>query len=181
MDLRETLLERKDIYAGRVVRLHVDTVELPDGGTSIREIVDHPGGVAILALDGENRVSVVRQYRYAFGRTMLEIPAGKLEAGETDRAAAARRELSEETGYTADSLIDLGKYFGCPALISEDINMYLATGLHPGECHPDEDEFLRVRTIPMAEAVEMVARGEIPDGKTQLGILRAKLWWEQNH
>ena len=106
---------------------------------------------------------------------------GKLEAGETDRAAAARRELSEETGYTADSLIDLGKYFGCPALISEDINMYLATGLHPGECHPDEDEFLRIRRISIHDATEMILRGEIPDGKTQLGILRAKLWWEQNH
>ena len=82
MDLRETLLERKDIYAGRVVRLHVDTVRLPDGGTSLREIVDHPGGVAIVALDEQDRVAVVRQFRYAFDRVVLEIPAGKREVGE---------------------------------------------------------------------------------------------------
>lgn len=179
-EMREVRLSREEIYDGIVLHVTKDTVRLPDGGTSVREVAWHRGAVCVVPLTETGEIVFVEQFRYAMDRVLLEIPAGKLEAGETDRPAAARRELSEETGFTADTLIDLGKYFGCPALISEDINMYLATGLHSGECHPDEDEFLRVRTIPMAEAVEMVARGEIPDGKTQLGILRAKLWWEQN-
>ena len=179
-EMREVRLSREEIYDGIVLHVTKDTVRLPDGGTSVREVAWHRGAVCVVPLTEAGEIVFVEQFRYAMDRVLLEIPAGKLEAGETDRPAAARRELSEETGFTADNLIDLGKYFGCPALISEDINMYLATGLHPGECHPDEDEFLRVRTIPIAEAVEMILRGEIPDGKTQLGILRAKLWWEQN-
>jgi len=177
-EMRETCIDRKEIYDGIVLHVTKDTVLLPNGGTSIREVAWHRGAVCVVPVTEDGEIVFVEQFRYAMDRVLLEIPAGKLEAGETDRLAAARRELSEETGFTADHMIDLGKYFGCPALISEDINMYLATGLHPGECHPDEDEFLRIRKIPIAEAVAMVARGEIPDGKTQLGILRAKLWME---
>ena len=176
--MREICIDRKEIYDGVVLHVTKDTVRLPDSGTTIREVAWHRGAVCVGPVTEAGEIVFVEQFRYAMGRVLLEIPAGKLEAGETDRPAAARRELSEETGYTADNLIDLGKDFGCPAVISEDINIYLATGLHPGECHPDEDEFLRVRKIPITEAVDMVARGEIPDGKTQLGILRAKLWWE---
>ena len=179
--LREIPFEKETIFEGHILHVEKWQVTCPNGHAAPREIVVHNGAAAVVPVYEDGTTLLVRQHRVSVDRVTLEIPAGKLEAGETDRPAAARRELSEETGYTADTLIDLGKYFGCPALISEDINMYLATGLHPGECHPDEDEFLRVRTIPMAEAVEMVARGQIPDGKTQLGILRAKLWWEQNH
>ena len=180
-EMREIQITREEIYDGIVLHVTKDTVRLPGGGTSVREVAWHRGAVCVVPLTEAGEIVFVEQFRYAMDRVLLEIPAGKLEAGETDRPAAARRELSEETGYTADTLIDLGKYFGCPALISEDINMYLATGLHPGECHPDEDEFLRIRRISIHDATEMILRGEIPDGKTQLGILRAKLWWEQNH
>ena len=125
MDLRETLLERKDIYAGRVVRLHVDTVRLPDGGTSLREIVDHPGGVAIVALDEQNRVAVVRQFRYAFDRVVLEIPAGKREVGEEPQLTA-RRELQEEVGATASEWTDLGAILPSPGCYGETLYLYLA-------------------------------------------------------
>jgi ADP-ribose pyrophosphatase len=141
-EMREIQITREEIYDGIVLHVTKDTVRLPGGGTSVREVAWHRGAVCVVPLTEAGEIIFVEQFRYAMDRVLLEIPAGKLEAGETDRPAAARRELSEETGYTADTLIDLGKYFGCPALISEDINMYLATGLHPGECHPDEDEFL---------------------------------------
>jgi ADP-ribose pyrophosphatase len=107
MELTEKTLTRNDIFSGKVVSLHVDTVELPDGGTSIREIVDHPGGVAILALDDEGRVPVVRQYRYAFSRVMLEIPAGKREMGE-EPMVTAMRELKEEVEMARK---EMGKHF----------------------------------------------------------------------
>ena len=174
MNLTEKKLTRQDIYAGRVVKLHVDTVELPDGGTSIREIVDHPGGVAILALDEENRVPVVRQYRYAFSRVMLEIPAGKREAGE-EPFVTAQRELREEVGAAAAQWQDLGTLIPSPGCYGETLYLYLARGLTFGAVDPDEDEFLEVERCPLEEMVRRVMAGEITDAKTQIGILKTKL------
>ena len=174
MDLRETLLERKDIYAGRVVRLHVDTVRLPDGGTSLREIVDHPGGVAILALDENNNVLIVRQFRYAYGKTLLEIPAGKLEYGE-DPYCAAMRELREETGASTDTLTPMGEIYPTPGFCNEIIRLYFAKDLTWGEMDLDEDEFLTVERIPFPVLLEKVLSGEIIDGKTALAVMKAKL------
>ena len=172
-EMREVQITREEIYDGIVLHVTKDTVRLPNGGTSIREVAWHRGAVCVVPVTEDGEIIFVEQFRYAMDRVLLEIPAGKLEAGETDRAAAARRELSEETGYTADSLIDLGKYFGCPALISEDINMYLATGLYPGECHPDEDEFLEPERIPLEELTAMALDGRLDDGKSVIGVLRA--------
>ena len=174
MDLRETLLERKDIYAGRVVRLHVDTVRLPDGGTSLREIVDHPGGVAILALDGENRVAVVRQFRYAFDRVMLEIPAGKREVGE-EPLLTAQRELQEEVGAQAAQWTELGAILPSPGCYGETLYLFLARGLTCGETCPDEDEFLECEWMPFDRLYRLCMDGTVQDGKTVTAVLKVKL------
>ncbi len=174
MDLRETLLERKDIYAGRVVRLHVDTVRLPDGGTSLREIVDHPGGVAIVALDEQNRVAVVRQFRYAFDRVVLEIPAGKREVGE-EPLLTARRELQEEVGATASEWTDLGAILPSPGCYGETLYLYLARGLQCGDVCPDEDEFLECEWMPIDELYRLCMDGTVQDGKTVTAVLKVKL------
>ena len=174
MDLTEKKLERKDIFHGRVVSLHVDTVELPDGGTSLREIVDHPGGVAILALDEENRVPVVRQYRYAFSRVMLEIPAGKREPGEPPHITA-RRELQEEVGATAAEWSDLGALIPSPGCYGETLYLYLARGLTFGEVAPDEDEFLECERMPFEELYRLCMDGTVQDAKTVAAVLKVKL------
>lgn len=180
MDLKETRVGREEIYDGIVVHLTKDTVRLPDGKTGIREVVWHRGAVCVVPVTDEGEVVLVQQFRYAMDRELWEIPAGKLEVGETDRAAAARRELEEETGLRCRELIDFGDYYGSPAIFSERISMYLALGLEQGESHPDEDEFLWVKKFPLDELCGAILRGEIPDGKTQAAVLRAKLWLEQN-
>lgn len=174
MELYEKTLEQISKFEGRVIHVHVDTVELPNGCTSTREIVNHPGGVGILALDEDNNVLVVRQFRYAFGRTLLEIPAGKLERGE-DPYQAAMRELREETGAICDKLTSLGELYPTPGYCDEIIRLYLARDLRWGEMHLDEDEFLTVGRVPFQELVDQILAGEIRDAKTCAAILKAKL------
>ena len=179
MNLEEKTLDSELIFDGRVVHLYRDTVELPDGGTSVREHVKHVGAVCILPLTDEGEVVLERQYRYPFGSVLVEIPAGKLDHAEEDTREAALRELREETGITPRELIDLGEYYGSPAILGERIRMYLARGLSFGERSLDEDEFLEVFTLPLDQAVEMVMANEIPDGKTQLAILKTKAYIEK--
>ena len=179
-NLRETRVAREEIFDGRVIHLTCDTVELPNGHTSTREVAWHRGAVCVVPVTDDGEVVLVEQFRYPYDTTLLEIPAGKLEPGETDRAAAARRELAEETGFRAAELIDFGDYYGSPAILREKITMYLALGLTPGECRPDDDEFIHVKKIPLDELCEQILRGEIPDGKTQAAVLRAKLWLEKH-
>ncbi len=173
-DMQEILLSREDKFHGRVVSVHVDQVLLPNGHQSFREVVDHNGGVAILALDDDNNVLTVTQYRYVFGREMLEIPAGKLEDGE-DPASAALRELREETGATPDEFLPLGAILPSPGCYGETLHLYLARGLHFGAAQPDEDELLRVARIPFDEMVRRILTGKITDGKTVAAVLKAKL------
>ena len=174
MDLTEKKLARQEIYNGRVVRLHVDTVELPDGGTSIREIVDHPGGVAILALDEDGRVPVVRQYRYAFSRVMLEIPAGKREPGEPPHITA-RRELQEEVGATAARWDELGTLIPSPGCYGETLYLYLARDLSFGDTAPDEDEFLECERMDFDTLYGLCMDGTVQDAKTVAAVLKVKL------
>lgn len=178
-EMREIRTDRTEIYDGTVIHLTKDTVRLPDGASSFREVAWHRGAVCIVPVTDDGEVVCVEQYRYPYDTVLLEIPAGKLEPGETDRVAAARRELAEETGYTAREMIDFGDYFGSPAILMEKITVFLALGLTPGETHFDDDEFLRVRHIPMEELTRMILRGEVPDGKTQAAVLRAKLYLEE--
>ena len=178
--LAETRVDGETIFRGRVIDLAVDTVRLPNGKTATREVVLHRGAVAILPLLASGEVLVEEQYRYPHGRVLLEIPAGKLEASDDDPLAAAHRELAEETGYRADRMLCLGEYIPSPAILGERITLYLATGLHEGEQSLDEDELLRVRRLPLDTLVDAVLRGEIPDGKTQVAVLRAHLMLERN-
>ncbi len=173
MNLIEKQIASQCIYDGTVVHLCKDTIELPDGRSATREIVRHIGAVCVVPVTDDGQVILERQYRYAVGQVLIEIPAGKLDYPGEDWASAARRELQEETGAVAAELIDLGDYYGSPAIMGERIRMFLAKGLTFQAQHLDEDEFLETFRLPLAEAVEMVLRGEIPDGKTQTGILRA--------
>lgn len=175
MELIEKTKESKVIFDGKVVRLMYDVVTLPNGGESIREYVKHVGAVCIVPITDDGRVILERQYRYAVGETLIEIPAGKLDSADEVPLEAALRELREETGIVPDEMIYMGVYYGSPAIMGEKIHMYLAKGLQFGKDDLDEDEFLEVFTIPLTEAVEMVLRGEIKDGKTQTAILRASM------
>ena len=174
MELYEKMLGREEIFSGRVLHVHRDQVELPNGHTSTREIVDHPGGVGILALDEQENVLVVSQYRYAYGEVLREIPAGKLERGE-DPYAAAMRELREETGATTGRLISLGEIYPSPGYCNEIIYLYLARNLSWGDTDPDDDEFLSLERVPFQTLLEEVLSGRITDAKTCVAVLKARL------
>ena len=149
-------------------------MELPDGSQSFREVVDHPGGVCVLALDDQNQALLVSQYRYPYEKVLREIPAGKLEYGE-DPTAAAIRELQEETGAVAGDFRPLGELYPSPGYCGEIIRMYLARDLTFGEAHLDEDEFLNLERVPFDQLVEQVLSGEIKDAKTIAAVLKGKL------
>ena len=174
MELTEKTLSRRDIFEGKVVSLHVDTVELPDGKTSIREVVEHVDGVAVLALDEDNNVLTVTQYRYVFAKPMLELPAGKLDGGEDPRVGALR-ELKEETGAVPDTLESLGRIVLSPGCFGETLHLFLARGLHMGQQHLDEGEFLNVDRIPFDELYRRCMEGDVDDAKTVTAVLKAKL------
>ena len=169
----EEQLTSEVIYDGRVVHLTRDEVRLENNAVGIREIVHHNGGACVVAVNEAREVYVVKQFRYATGREMWELPAGKLEKGE-DPFEAAKRELTEEAGVTADSWRELGYFWPTVGYCTERIYMYLATGLHPAAMHLDEDEFLEPYRIPLAELVEKSLSGEIQDAKTVIGVLKAK-------
>lgn len=170
----ETMLESREIFNGRVIRVTVDKVQLEDGTTSTREIVHHHGGACVLPVDADGSVTMVRQFRYAFGEEIWELPAGKLEPGE-DPFESAKRELSEECGLSADNYIDLGVVYPTVGYDSEKIYLWAATGLHKGGQHLDAGEFLDVVRMPFAEALQKVLHGEIKDSKTQIGLMKYAL------
>ncbi|MBR3999738.1 MAG: NUDIX hydrolase [Clostridia bacterium] len=173
MELIEKTVKSEMIFDGVVVHLYRDIVSLPNGGESVREIIRHVGAVCIVPITDDGEVLLERQYRYAVDEILTEIPAGKLDSADEDPAEAALRELREETGAVPRELIDLGVFYGSPAIMGEKIRMYLAKGLTFGERHLDDDEFLDVFRMPLEEAVREVLAGNISDGKTQAGILRA--------
>ena len=170
--LEEKRLTRENIYNGAVLNVVRDTVELPNGKTAHREMCLHIGAVAVIPLLSDGRVIMERQYRYAHGRVFFEIPAGKLDSPDEDPLEAAARELREETGAVAKSYTSLGELDTTPALINERIYLYLAEDITFGERELDEDEFLDVEYVPLKELYDMVMRGEIKDGKTQIAVLK---------
>ena len=174
MDLTEKTLSSEKIYDGHILHVRRDTIELPDGSRGYREVVDHHGGVCVLALDDENRVLVVSQYRYPYEKVLREIPAGKLEYGE-DPTQAAIRELKEETGAVAGDFRPLGELYPSPGYCGEVIRMYLARELTFGETHLDKDEFLNLERVPFDQLVEQILSGEIRDAKTIAAVLKGKL------
>ena len=172
MDFTEKQLDSSCKYNGLIVNVRMDNAELFNGHVVRREVVEHPGGVCVLPVDEEGSCYMVKQFRYPMQKMMLEAPAGKLEPGE-DVKFSAQRELSEETGFTADEWIDFGTYATSPGISTEMLHMYLARGLHPGKTHPDPDEYLNIEKIPLEKLVEMVMNNEIDDGKTIVAVLKA--------
>jgi ADP-ribose pyrophosphatase len=170
--LQEKFLDSKLIFKGKVLTMNYDTVLLPNGVKATREIIKHPGAVAVVPLANDGRIVLVKQYRYPVGKEMLEIPAGKLDKGEkTDDCA--RRELSEETGYLAGELIKLTSIYTTPGFTDEVIHVYLAKNLTIAERHPDEDEFINVELYTKDQVKQMITNGIICDAKSMIGLFMA--------
>jgi ADP-ribose pyrophosphatase len=161
---KERTLSTKSIYQGKIISLQVDEVELPDGKTASREIVKHSGAVAVLALL-DDRMIVVEQFRKPLERSLVEIPAGKLEPDE-DVMEAAARELQEETGYTAESVRLICSFYTSPGFANEIIHLYAAEGLQKGEMNLDDDEFIECENITLEQAQQYITDGKIRDAKT---------------
>lgn len=174
----ERKISQEEIYRGRIIRVTNDTVVLENGKTAQREVVHHNGGAAIVPVNEAGEIYLVRQFRYPYGKELLEIPAGKVEPGE-DPMETAKRELMEECGLAADEFVDLFPVYPSVGYCDEVISCYLAKGLHSVEAQPDEDEFLNVEKYPIEEAAEMVMNGSLPDAKTSAAILKVFLLWRQ--
>ncbi len=172
-NLTEAFKSSEVVYDGKIIRVERWTVELPNGHDALREVVCHPGAAAVVPLDTDGNVIMVRQYRAPIGRLTLEIPAGKLDHVGEDPLECAKRELSEETGFHAAVWQKLTAMDTTPGFCNECIHLYLATGLSTGETHPDEDEFVATVRIPLKEAVAKVMDGTFRDGKTALGLMMA--------
>jgi ADP-ribose pyrophosphatase len=176
--LEERVVDSRVVHQGRYLTFRVDTVERPDGSRSTRDVAGHPGAVTMIALDPEDRVLLVRQWRSPTGGALLELPAGTLDRDDDGRTedplAAAARELEEETGYRAAEWEKLGEFWTAPGFATELMHLYLATGLAPaeedGRLGPDEDEHLELRAVPWREAVAMADAGEIRDAKSLVGL-----------
>jgi ADP-ribose pyrophosphatase len=166
-------IERKMIYDGRVIKVSIDTVLLPNGMRVPLELVRHPGGAAVVAIDAQNRVCLLRQYRHAAGGYIYELPAGKLEPDEPPESTA-RRELVEEGSVSASDWSSLGSFYSSPGVFTEIIHLYLATGLSAAESVPEDDEVFQVEWWPLEVAAERARNGELTDAKTIVGILRAE-------
>ncbi|MFB9325307.1 NUDIX domain-containing protein [Paenibacillus aurantiacus] len=167
-EFREPTVSTQPIFEGKIISLQVDTVRLPDGNTATREIVRHPGAAAVLALI-DDKMLVVEQYRKPMEKFQVEIPAGKLDAGE-DPMAAAARELEEETGYRAGKLRPLSAFYTSPGFADEKLYVYIAEELTLGESRPDEDEYLNVSAITFDEAQQYIREERISDAKTVLAV-----------
>lgn len=171
MNFEEKTLSEKLIFDGRIITVHLDDIELPDGSRATREVVEHSGGVCVAAMTEEKELYFVRQYRYPYKKVLLELPAGKLERGE-DPMEAGVRELEEECGVIADTVIPMGTVYPTVAYCSEIIYLFAAKGLRSTNQNLDEGEFLDVEKIPLADAVKMVMNGEISDSKTVALVLK---------
>lgn len=175
MDFYEKTLRQEYKFRGKIMRARVDDVELPNGRPAHREVCEHVGGVGVLPIDQNANVGLVRQFRYPYGEVIYEIPAGKLDQGPEDAEACGRRELREETGFTAGRMIPLGVLYPSPGFLDEVVHLYAALDLTPGDCQPDEDEFVEHALMPFAELEQLIARNEIRDAKTIAAAYRARL------
>jgi ADP-ribose pyrophosphatase len=172
--LLESFVSKKTVWHGRAIDFRVDTVRLPNGKLATREFVDHPGAVGVIPFLDKNTLVMVRQYRYPVDEVTLELPAGKLDKGESP-LTCVKRELHEETGYTAKKFSPLINFWPTSAFGNEVLYLYVATGLKPGTMHTDADEFLQCVTIPFKKALNMVKQGKIRDAKTVIALLACAL------
>jgi len=173
MIYEEKTMKTEKIYEGKILSLRIDTVELPDKKYSKREIIEHPGAVAIVPITEEGEVVFVKQFRKAVESVLLEIPAGKLEVGE-EPLNCAIRELKEETGYTSNDLKCIAEFYTSPGFSNEKLYLFLAKGIEAGESEPECDEYIDILKIKVEKLLEMINSGEIVDSKTLIGILMAK-------
>ena len=167
------VLSSREVYNGPAFRVTADDVLEPSGVRTRRDIVRHSGSVVILAVEesrSEPRVLLERQYRHAARQLLWELPAGRIDEGEND-LVAAKRELLEETGYTASRWRRILRFYASPGFLAETMNLFLARGLHPGQAQPEDDEVIHIRMVPLSAAVRMVMRGTIKDAKTISGVL----------
>lgn len=172
-NLTETKISSKEIFHGKIIEVRLDTVKLPNGNESTREIVKHPGAVGIVPITDKGEVILVKQFRYPVNQEIFEIPAGKLDENEEPKACA-KRELLEETGYDAKKISKLCMFYTTPGFSDEMMHLFLAENLIYQEQQLDEDEFLEVLRIPLDEAVQWIISGKIIDGKSIVGITLAK-------
>ena len=180
MDLTEKTIGSRTIFEGHIIKVKVDTVELPDGKSATRELVEHPGGVAVIAIDENKKVYMVRQYRKPFDRVCFEVPAGKLDADE-EPLVCGMRELEEETGMKARNFVYLGEFMLSPGFCRELIHIYLATDLYTGNVNPDEGEFLEIEKHNLDDLINMVMSNEIKDAKTVMAILKANEYLKRSN
>lgn len=178
MKLTEKTIESKEIFDGKVIRVIHDKVELEDGNTAMREVVEHPGGVCVAALDDDDNMLFVKQFRYPYKEVLLELPAGKLEKGQTP-LENGKRELLEETGAIGREYMTLGKLYPSPGYCGEIIHMYFCKIDRYEQQQLDEDEFLNVEKLPLSKAVEMVLNNEIADAKTQCAVLKTYMMYDR--
>jgi len=167
---RARRLSSREVYRGPAFWVTADDVTEPSGIRVRRDVVHHPGSVVVLAVDGESRVLLERQYRHSAGKFLYELPAGSLDEGE-DPLAAGKRELLEETGYSARKWKRILYFWPSPGFLAETMTVYLARGLQPGDAHPEDDEVIEVEFVPLKKAVAMVVSGTIQDAKTIAGVL----------
>ena len=172
--LTEKTLNSKTVFDGKILHVTLDEVELPDGKTAQREVVNHQGGVCVAAFDEENNLYFVKQFRYPYKEVTLELPAGKLEKGSTV-LENGKRELKEETGCEGYSFISLGAMYPSTGYTNEIIHLFACRVKSVGEQQPDEDEFLNVEKIPLKKAVEMALNNQLPDAKTQITLLKLEM------
>lgn len=163
----------RNVFTGRVLTLNLERVRLPNGRVAELEIAHHPGGAAVVAVDGTGRVCLLRQFRHAAGGWVDELPAGKLDGGEPP-IDCARRELAEEAGVTARQWDKLGEYLSSPGVLTEVVHLFLARDLEPVEARPEEHEVFEARWLPFEEAAGLAARGELRDGKSLVGLMWAR-------
>lgn len=172
--IMEKYISHERVFDGIILNIDHAVYQLPNGKPARREIARHLGAAAVLPIDAEGNVYLVRQFRAPLDKVLLEIPAGKLDSADEDRLEAAKRELAEETGLEAEDWLFLTDTYNAAGYSSECIALYLARKLKKGESHPDEDEFLNLVKLPFDEVYDMVMRGEIRDAKTQITMLMAK-------
>ena len=173
MEFTEKKVKSDYKFHGKIMTVRVDDALLPNGKPCKREVCEHVGGVGVLPIDENRMVPLVRQYRYPYETTTLEIPAGKMDQGPENAENCGRRELSEETGLVAGTMIPMGEIWPSPGFMDERLHLFCAKELTQGEVHPDEDEFVEIVRMPFEELCQRIASGEIHDAKTVAAIGKA--------
>ncbi len=177
--LTEKKISSKHVFDGKLLQVYVDDVQLPDGTTSTRDWIKHPGASSVVPVFEDGTIMLLKQFRYPPRKIFIEVPAGKLDEGESP-AKTAERELLEETGISCSSISDAGSFFPAIGYADEEIFVFVAWGLTEQAKSVDDDEFVLNHRVSFAAALEMIATGEITDAKTICSIIKAKLWWEKH-